>query len=95
MEALSTPVRLVKEHRADGQLRVSQGDPLPGGELQDLGELRIRPGRARLGHDIGRHGGGEGVSAHGQPAAQGIGPVHRLDLDELHALSDHQHAAKR
>jgi hypothetical protein len=72
-----------------------RGDPLPGGELQDLGELRIRPGRARLGHDIGRNGDGEGVSAHGQPAAQGIVPIYRLDLDELHALSDHQHAAKR
>ena len=69
MEALPTPVRLVEEHRADGQLRVSQGDPLPGGELQDLGELRICPRYARLGHDIGRHGDSEGVSAHGQPAA--------------------------
>ena len=51
--------------------------PCPGAELQDLGELRICPRYARLGHGIGRHGGGEGVFPHGQPAAQGIVPLHR------------------
>ena len=37
--------------------------------VDEAGGRGIRPGRARLGHDIGRYGGGEWVSADGQPAA--------------------------
>jgi hypothetical protein len=95
MEGLPTPVRRVEEHRADGQLRVSQRDPWPGVSFRTWASRASGQAVPGSGHDIGRHGGGEGVSAHGQPAAQGMIPLHRLDLDELHELSDRQHAAKR
>ena len=90
-EQVSAAVRLVAQDGADAQARLAQADRVADLGVQEPQQARLHPhltGGRTLVHGALRIG--EAI-AHPQPAAQRIGRIGRLDLDQLRPLRAHDH----